>query len=283
MNTENLKTFILLAESGSFTKTAQQLFIAQSTVTKRIADMELELNKRLFVRNSKAAELTEEGLLYLSYAKRLLDLEAEAAHEMNVYSKYEHFFRIGTTNTIYECHLFPQLQKMLNTDNHTAVKITLGHSNELIQMLYDNTADAIFSYIPLHKSGYYCSAFAQDRLVLVTSYAMDACPAKISREDLKKIDYLMCNFALREVGIFIRELFPRYYRFKLEIDNSTKLIDYLLAGAGYSFLPESLIKEYIEKGLLKVIDLTDLEPPVINCYAACRESNEAAFEFIRSL
>ena len=57
MDTTTLRTFIALAQIKNFTKTAQQLFVAQSTVTNRIRDLETELGKSLFVRNHKQVEL----------------------------------------------------------------------------------------------------------------------------------------------------------------------------------------------------------------------------------
>ena len=53
MDTNTLRTFIALAQIKNFTKTAQQLFVAQSTVTNRIHDLETELGKELFVRTHK--------------------------------------------------------------------------------------------------------------------------------------------------------------------------------------------------------------------------------------
>lgn len=47
MDTNTLRTFIALAQIKNFTKTAQQLFVAQSTVTNRIHDLETELGKEL--------------------------------------------------------------------------------------------------------------------------------------------------------------------------------------------------------------------------------------------
>lgn len=61
MDTTTLRTFIALAQIKNFTKTAQQLFVAQSTVTNRIRDLETELGKSLFVRNHKQVELTPAG------------------------------------------------------------------------------------------------------------------------------------------------------------------------------------------------------------------------------
>ena len=78
------------------------------------------------------------------------------------------------------------------------------------------------------------------------------------------------------MGQFIRELFPPLYQFSFEIDNSTKLIDYLLKGIGYSFLPDGLVQPYLENGSLASIDLLDFEAPRINCYECFPEGREPA-------
>jgi DNA-binding transcriptional LysR family regulator len=75
MDTQNLKTFLVLCDLKNFTKTADQLFLAQSTVTNRIAELEKELGKKLFLRDKKNINLTEEGKLFYDYAKRIVELE----------------------------------------------------------------------------------------------------------------------------------------------------------------------------------------------------------------
>ena len=53
MDIQSLKTFITLAETKSYTKTANQLFVAQSTVTNRINELERELKLSLFSRTNR--------------------------------------------------------------------------------------------------------------------------------------------------------------------------------------------------------------------------------------
>ena len=48
MDIETMKTFLVLVDTKNFTRTAHQLFIAQSTVTNRILELEKELNVTLF-------------------------------------------------------------------------------------------------------------------------------------------------------------------------------------------------------------------------------------------
>ncbi len=266
MDILNLKTFLLAAQRKNFTQTAEELFVAQSTVTNRIAELERELGKKLFNRERKKVELTQEGKLFLSYAKRIAELEEAAFLKINTTSRYQNSLRVGTTNTIYETGLFSELKEYKSKNPGVALKVILGHSQELLQQLQDGIIDIAYTYIPLNKNGYRCEIFQEDRLVLVTDYHNEEYKDGMQKSDLISIDYLMCNFMLQGIGEFIRELFPPYYQFSFEIDNSTKLISYLIGEKSYSFLPEKLIESYVKKKVLRQIKLIDFQTPFIISY-----------------
>lgn len=277
MDTQTLKTFLTLANVKNFTQTARLMYIAQSTVTNRIAELEKEVGKPLFVRSKKNISLTREGVVFLDYARRILDLEDLSIQELNSPAFSRTPLRIGTTNTIYECYLAPVLLRMLKEENGYAVNLVISHSVSLLQSLQDGLLDLAFTYEPLQKSGYHCRRFRTDRLLLVTTPEGARLRPAVRKEELPSLNYLFCNFALQEVGQFIRELFPPLYQFRFEIDNSTKLIDYLLEGIGCTFLPDGLVQPYLEKGALAAIELLDFEAPRINCYQCFPKGREPAF------
>lgn len=278
MDTQSLETFITLAEYKNFTKTADMLFIAQSTVTNRIAELEKEVGRQLFERNKRTVTLTAEGETFLNYAKRIVELSNSGIQDINSLNKYPDTLRIGTTNTIYECHLFNHIKEYMKLYPENAVKITISHSNELLQSIQDHLFDVIYSYIPFYKSGYECELFSVDNLILVTGFTNINYKNGITQDNLVNSNYLYCNFALQEVGLFIKELFPPYYQFGFEIDNSTKLIPYLLEFNGISFIPEHIAAPYIEAKQLKRIRLIDFNSPKINCYKIYHKSNHKASE-----
>ena len=70
MDIESLKTFIVLSNVKNYTRAANQLFVAQSTVTNRINELEKELNISLFSRNNRRVELTMEGEQFLYMLKK---------------------------------------------------------------------------------------------------------------------------------------------------------------------------------------------------------------------
>ena len=132
MNTENLKTFIVLSKYKNFTKTAESLFVAQSTVTNRIAELEKEVGKKLFERERKNVRLTEEGTRFLDYAVRITDLEKAAIEDINTSEKYPKRLNIGSTNTIYDCHLKNKLKRFMSENPDTALKVIISHSASLV-------------------------------------------------------------------------------------------------------------------------------------------------------
>lgn len=75
----NIELFVTVARAGGFRAAAEVLKLPNSTVSRRIAEMERDLGLRLFTRTTRRVELTEIGRLYFARCQGLVD-EAEAAH-----------------------------------------------------------------------------------------------------------------------------------------------------------------------------------------------------------
>ncbi|MBO4990273.1 MAG: LysR family transcriptional regulator [Clostridia bacterium] len=272
MNSDNLKTFVLLSKLKNFTQTAEQLFIAQSTVTNRIAELEREIGKKLFLRDSKNLALTAEGAIFLDYVQRILELESACLKE--VHDLKGDKLRIGLPNAVYEAFWEEKIKRSLKKGG-IAFNIVVGHAADMLVRLQDKLLDVVYAFQPFNKLGYVCELCDSDELVLVTSPSTNAFPQGMKSEQLSSVRYLMCNFALQEIGSFVRELFPAHATFDLEIDNSTKLLPYLIDGLGYSFLPSKFVAPYIREGKLVSIPLLDIENPKIEVYRIYRAGSPA--------
>ncbi len=176
MNTESIKTFLVLAKLKNFTLTSEYLYISQSTVTKRIAQLEDELNTKLFDRSYKEVRLNPEGTIFYHYAKRILKLEEASIKEIHSTVNYINHLRIGCTNALYETFLQSKI-KLFYQSPKNSIKVVIGHSNELLFGLQDELLDVVFSYLPLKKSGFECTTYETDTLVLVTNYHNLTCCA----------------------------------------------------------------------------------------------------------
>ncbi len=272
MNTEELKTFIFLSKVKNFTLAAEKLSIAQSTVTNRISELEKEVGKRLFSRGSKTVTLTEAGEIFLHYAERILELQDTSIEEMNALSSHSRKFSIGAINATYEVYVKPLVDECLKDNSITSIKVMLGHSLDLIQQLQDNMLDMVFSAVPLKRLGYACDIYDVDRVALVCGKGKNEYPNGVTKAQLAKLPYLMCDLTLSETGVFIRSLFPKNHVFRLDVDNSSKLLPYLENGLGYAFLPYKLVKDKLENGDLEEVTLKDFTAPKVTTYLIYRQT-----------
>ena len=72
MEIRQLQYFVAIAEQENFTRAAEQLYIAQSALSRRMRELEAELGVRLFDRHLRGAALTAEGRELLDQARYLL-------------------------------------------------------------------------------------------------------------------------------------------------------------------------------------------------------------------
>ena len=79
MELRHLRTIAAVARNGSFTKAAEELYLAQSAISQQIRRLETELGVEVFRRTSRKVELTAEGRVILGYAQRVL-AEVDGLH-----------------------------------------------------------------------------------------------------------------------------------------------------------------------------------------------------------
>lgn len=78
LESDVLRTFVAIAETGSFTRAAGQIYRSTSAVSMQIKRLEETLGRSLFVREARQVRLTSAGETLLGYARRLLKLNEEA-------------------------------------------------------------------------------------------------------------------------------------------------------------------------------------------------------------
>ncbi|MBL9046473.1 MAG: LysR family transcriptional regulator [Tabrizicola sp.] len=79
-NLRNMELFVTVASAGGFRAAADRLGLPNSTVSRRIAELERDIGLRLFNRTTRRVELTEAGQTYFDRCRRIID-EARLAHE----------------------------------------------------------------------------------------------------------------------------------------------------------------------------------------------------------
>ena len=78
IDVDQLRTFIAIVETGSFTKAAEVVHKTQSAVSMHIRRLEEQLGCALFVKQGRGARLTDEGEKLIEFARRIVQVEAGA-------------------------------------------------------------------------------------------------------------------------------------------------------------------------------------------------------------
>lgn len=93
MDTQSLQAFAAVARSGSFSIAAEQLFLTQPAISKRVALLEQQLDSRLFDRVGRQVLLTESGRALLPHAEAVL-------HELQLAQRHLRDLRGGVTGVL---------------------------------------------------------------------------------------------------------------------------------------------------------------------------------------
>lgn len=78
LDTDLLRTFVAIADSGSFTRAGELIHRTQSAVSMQVKRLEDTLGKPVFAREGRTVALTPEGEALLGFARRILRLHEEA-------------------------------------------------------------------------------------------------------------------------------------------------------------------------------------------------------------
>src|SRR6202021_3458956 len=78
LDTDQLRSFLAIVDSGSFTRAAERVHKTQSAVSMHIRRLEEQLGCALFVKQGRGARLTDEGEKLIEFARRIVQVEAGA-------------------------------------------------------------------------------------------------------------------------------------------------------------------------------------------------------------
>lgn len=169
MNLKQLEAFVQVAEGGSFSKAAKELFLTQPTISSHISSLERELNARLFVRNTKEVSLSEDGIKLYKYAKQMLDLLREIEVTFGMDEEGESRAVTIAASTIPAQYLLPEvLTRFSERYPQEQIRIQETDSSKVVMQIVDHRVDIGFTGTVLEKKHCKYIPFYKDELVIIT-------------------------------------------------------------------------------------------------------------------
>jgi DNA-binding transcriptional LysR family regulator len=116
LDTQHLKAFLLVAETGSFSLAAEKLHLTQPAVSKRVAQLEQQLNVSLFDRIGRTISITEAGEALLPHARAVrLELQAAEQSVRDLAGEVRGRLRLATSHHI-GLHRLPPVLSFFNRE-----------------------------------------------------------------------------------------------------------------------------------------------------------------------
>ena len=200
MNLKQLEAFVQVAEGGSFSRAAKELYLTQPTISAHIASLEKELNVRLFIRNTKEVSLSEDGKELYKYAKPMMDLEHKIEERFGSGEEPgKHCITIAAS-TVPAQYLLPAILKRYNEKYpEEQLKILEMDSAKVVLRVIDHMVDVGLTGTTLEKKHCRYVPFYKDQLVVITPNTEKY--RKLQAESADDISWICQeSFIMREEG-----------------------------------------------------------------------------------
>lgn len=235
------KSFLTVAETGSFIDAARRLNVTQSTMSARINSLETLLGRELFERSKSGAALTTAGHQFRKHALALVRVWQQARLEVGLAGEHRDRLSVGAELGLWE-FLLPWVGSLRQSIPELAVTGAVADPTELMQRLAEGTLDLAVTYRPGKPPGLVVEHLFDEEFVLVAGTR----PGKRGQGELVRIEW----------GPHVQtgtETAPELPSSGLTLDLASLALDYVLAGDAMGHFPVRLVAGHVKRGRLKLV------------------------------
>jgi len=166
-----LKAFVAIAETGTFTAAAARVHVTQAAISMQIRQLENEVGAKLFVRAPRHVILTEAGEHLLHRARQILREHDAAIEEIAELAGAERGrLRIGSASAMVLTDPLPRVLKEIRKRHPRAdMTVTSGTSESLVEQILAGELDLAFVSLPVEARGIQTERLSEDQLVAIAS------------------------------------------------------------------------------------------------------------------
>ncbi len=254
LDVDQLRTFIAIADAGSFTRAADAVHRTQSAVSMQMKKLEERLGKPIFERDGRYSRLTEDGERLLDYARRIVKLNVEALSSFSD-AELAGRVRLGLPDDYADRYLPEILARFSRSNPRVEVTVVCEPTPRLVERIGNFDLDlAIITQTDRNGA----PVIRRERLLWVTSgrHAVhEARPVPLA------LGRAFCTW--RQAATTALENTGRPFRVLYSSWNSTAVGAAVLAGLAVSVLPESAVRPG-----MRVLGASDGYPTLPSCKIA---------------
>jgi len=264
---EDMQVFIRVVEAGSISKAAEQLGIAKSAVSRRLACLESRLGVRLLNRTTRISSLTEAGNGFYQRSKKITD----DVSELNALTNQSKSALEGTINIAAPLsfgisHLAPAIDDFIKL--HPELTININFSDQQLNLIEEGI-DLAVRIADLKDSSLIARKISPIKTLICASPAyLQKHGTPKTADDLNHHALLAYNLSDSSAWHLIDKQAKQHLinlKSKIMTNNGEFLKDMAIAGHGIIMIPTFILWQAIAKGELLPI-LSDYTTPQLNAY-----------------
>ncbi|NPD15314.1 LysR family transcriptional regulator [Xinfangfangia sp. D13-10-4-6] len=165
-----IRSFVEVAESGSFAAASDRLFVTQSAVSLRIQRLEEQLGRPLFLRSKDGVALTVAGREFRTFANTIMRNWEEARQRVALAEDGAASLALVAPPTLWSGFGYSWIDNLRQRLPHLHLRAEAARSEALAMMLVAGQAQIGLSYAPATRSGLVNAPLFDDQLVMVASW-----------------------------------------------------------------------------------------------------------------
>lgn len=244
MNTQQLESFLAVAENLNFARAAENLNITQSAVSRQIHSLEEELDTKLFHRTSRSVAFTPSGISFYEDAKNIMNLLHVATAKIQRHAKSSiQILSIGCSNEV-DCGLLTDLlEKCRNQFPALHPDLRVIPHRSIQGLFFQGDLDVLFGYqedVPVREGVAYKELFQVPICCAVSASHRYSHKKELHMQELLSESLIICNsYAIPSKAVNLRNRIEQHFPLDAVYycDNLNALLTLVKAGYGLAILP----------------------------------------------
>ena len=263
MTLQQLKYVLMVAETGTITEAANNLYISQPSLTNAIHELEKEMNIVIFNRTNKGITLSKEGEDFLGYARQVLAQAAILEDKYKGSNGGKKQFCISTQHYSFAVNAFVDLIKKYGQDEYDfSIRETqtyeiiedVAHMRSEIGIIFLNDFNEVVinKILKSHDLEFHQLFVAKPHVFISRKHPL-AKTTVITNEELEEYPYMSFEQGEHNSFYFSEEIFSDYERKKnIRVRDRATLFNLLIGLNGYTVCSGVIDKKLNGKDIIAV-------------------------------
>lgn len=245
MEIKQIKYFVEVVRQGGMTQASEHLYIAQSTISKAIKNIENEYDITLFDRSQKQIKLTDIGQTFYDNSLEFLALFEKLSLEMNdIVNVQKGHIKIGLSPMMNVQMFTNALNQFHRLYPNVTYEVIEGGGKIVENLTSNDDVDIGITTLPVDRSEFHSTSLYNEELLLVVSNDHHLAHLnKVDMADLKDEEFVLFHddYYLKDQIIENCKRLGYYPKTVANISQISFIANMIQQGIGISIVPESLV------------------------------------------